>query len=267
MKLFAENVLNREIEDSGYTQLSVLSSSDIDSLLKTYKESTVEVFDGFHPTMFHQNLAYRKAMNNCILQILNERLSAIISSSFHLLYGNYMVKEPGSNSKMKLHQDWTYVDENNYRSYAVWIPLLDLNEENGAFSVIPKSHHLNNLIRGPGTSCPLAVCENDLISKFGKSLYLKAGEAVFWDHKLGHYSPPNLSDVPRIAITAIIVPKETPILHYFKEQESNEIAEYLVNETFYMDYNIGQAPSLPKNKILEEKKVTLTMIDFKNLLE
>jgi hypothetical protein len=42
----------------------------------------------------------------------------ITDGRFRVLYGNFMVKEPDESSAMKIHQDWTYVDETLYNSFA-----------------------------------------------------------------------------------------------------------------------------------------------------
>lgn len=266
MVLF-DKKLDRDLAENGFATLPVLEREAVEQLKQVYLLSTTDIFEGFHPTMFHKSSAYRKKMNVLILKTMAKPLSTIVHNQFEMLYGNFMVKEANSLSFMKLHQDWTYVDESKYRSYAIWIPLIDLNEKNGAFSVIPKSHNLNNLVRGPGTHCPLEMHQEALIKKYGKSLHLKAGEAVIWDHKLAHYSPHNQSEDNRIAITAILVPKNAHVVHYFKDSNSNNVYEYPVSDEFFMHYQIGNKPNLSHTKILTEKKLTLSLEDFQNLLK
>lgn len=265
--LFIDNKLNEQLHDQGYATLPILEESTIRYLLETYQGETKEKLPGFHPTMFHKDPDYREKLNAAILDVLERKTANLLHPEYTLLYGNFMVKSPDEFSNIKLHQDWTYVDEREYSSYAIWIPLIDLDDTNGAFSVIPKSHRLNNIVRGPGTACPLQDFEKELIEHHGLSLHLKAGEAVVWDHRLAHYSPPNESTQERIAITAIIVPKGTPVLHYFKSANDELVSEYHVDTNFYMDYAIGLPPSLARNRYVEETKLTLSFEDFQKLLQ
>ncbi|MFT4646538.1 MAG: hypothetical protein ACI8ZX_002969 [Planctomycetota bacterium] len=241
--LFLENDLNKELQEHGFVSLPCLNKNSIKSLLNFYQTNTKEALSGFHPTMFHENLNYKKQVNELILSNLNNFFSLNINLNYKSLYGNFMVKESGDQSDMKLHQDWSYVNEDKEKSFAIWIPLIDLNSQNGALSVIPKSHKLRNNKRGPGFFCPFENWQEEIIEKYGLPLYLKAGEAVIWDHKLAHFSPPNLSNEKRIAITAIITPKNTPIYHFYKPNHEMIIETYEVNQAFFMSYQIQNGPN------------------------
>jgi ectoine hydroxylase-related dioxygenase (phytanoyl-CoA dioxygenase family) len=236
-------VLNQGLDKRGFSTIPLLNSSDIEKLLHIYFENTPIGMAGFHPTMFFEDVNYRKKMNDVIVEVLSDKLKNIISDGYKVLYGNFMVKEPGEASAMKIHQDWTYVDESKHQSFAFWIPLCDLNTENGAFHVVPYSHQADNLQRGPGTHCPFFEYKALIEEKFSKPLYLKAGEAVCWNHKLAHFSPANLSYEPRIAVTVIVVPENADVVHYFKPDSENTLFKYSVDENFYEAYKIGQFPS------------------------
>jgi ectoine hydroxylase-related dioxygenase (phytanoyl-CoA dioxygenase family) len=42
-----------------------------------------------------------------------------------------MVKSKGENGSLHPHQDWNIVDEREFNSYNIWLPLVDVNAENG----------------------------------------------------------------------------------------------------------------------------------------
>ena len=179
---------------------------------------------------------------NKILEIISPILDTYFNKDFEFLYANYMVKESGENSEMKIHQDWTYVDEKNDDSFAIWIPLINLNKTNGALTMIPKSHKFKLNERGPGLFCPFEPYFEMLKDNFSTPLYLKAGQAVIWNHRLAHYSPPNTSQTARIAITAIITPKNKEIIHYYKDNDSTRLTCYKVDADFFLKYKIGESP-------------------------
>lgn len=237
--------LNNSLQNLGYCTMDLLSTDDVEVLLNVYKENKVQDARGFHPTMFHNGADYRKKMNDAIVEVLSSKLGKYFGDDHKILYGNFMVKEPGSESVMKIHQDWTYVDETKHNSYAFWIPLCDLNTENGAFNVVPFSHHTQNLKRGPGTYCPFYEHRDVVEKKYSKPLYLKAGQAVCWNHRLAHFSPANISNSPRIAVTVIVVPTNAQTIHYYKNDNSKDLLQFEIDSDFFNIYKIGQQPDLP----------------------
>lgn len=233
---------NIHLAELGFCSFKLLDENQIELLLNAYKENTPNSLNGFHPTMFYDDSEYRKIINDIILDVFTPIVEAITKGCYKILYGNFMVKESDEFSNMKIHQDWTYVDERKYNSFAIWVPLCDLNTENGAFHAVPYSHKADNLFRGPGTFCPFYEHRELIEQKFNKPLYLKAGEAVCWNHRLAHYSPANKSSEPRIAVTVIVVPKEVEVYHYIKPDFSNQIFKFSIGERFFETYKINSFP-------------------------
>src|SRR5690606_38611925 len=163
---------------------------------------------------------------------------------------------------------WSYIDESRNDSYAIWLPLQDLNENNGALHMIPGSHKFKNGVRGPGVFCPFYEEHQWLQDHYGKALYLKAGEAVVWQHQVLHYSPPNLSNTSRIAATAIIVPRDEKIIHYFKPEEDDKVEVYEIEDDFFFHYNIGSRPQTKAHLIdkINFRLNTYNKNELKNIL-
>lgn len=243
MDLFKDNQRNSELIREGYTVFDFLAASEVSELADFYHQKRPEgALQGFHASMFHEQINYREQMDQKIREVVGRVLAPELEDGFELLYANYMVKEVGEDSEMKMHQDWTYVNEDRAKSYAIWIPLLDLNETNGIFTVLPNSHHTINHFRGPGLQCPFDHHWQDMDRSLWRPIPLKAGQAIVWDHRLAHCSPPNLSDKSRIAVTAIIVPKSEQVVHYFRPSMEDKVERYAVDRDFYMNYAIGKRP-------------------------
>ena len=242
-ELFKNAADQAAINRSGYSRFPYLSEREVADLHAFYKAETDEGdLSGFHASMFNEDPMYRKGMDERIRSVLQQRFNEFFRGEYELLYANFMVKEPGVDSEMKIHQDWSYVDENGADSFAIWIPLQDLTTKNGALEVYPGSHNSKNYARGPGVTCPFFDEWDQIKTRYMKPLYLQQGEAVIWNHRLAHYSPPNLTEQPRIAITAIIVPKSEKVYHYYKESSSSPVEQYEVDKDFYMNYNIASKP-------------------------
>lgn len=242
--------INQKITATGYCTMSAVDPAMPERLLQFYLANHPNKLEGFHPTLMQRDAGKRKLLSDFICSELQDYVEKHIPS-FRLLYGSFMVKEPGEQSNMKLHQDWSYVSEPGQESLAIWFPLTDLNEQNGALHVIPRSHLIENYVRGPGVFCPFSENSDYIIKEWGLPLFLKKGEPVIWNHRLLHYSPPNLSAEPRVAVTAILVSEGSTVIHYFKPEENDVVQEYEVEKDFYFHYEIGQMPQ--KNVILRRQ--------------
>jgi hypothetical protein len=208
---------------------------------------------GTHVTMFYPDYDYRKKVDTKIKELCASKVEEMMNN-FRALYSNFMIKESGAEGDFPLHQDWTYVDEEKFSSYAFWIPLQNVNENNGALHVVRGSHRLLTRLRGPFVQEPFQQVSAAIKSKYSESINLKAGEALVWDHRLLHFSLPNISASPRLAFTLIAVPQKAPVFHYFGLQETGgtSIEKYLVDTDFYLHYTIGKRPE--GVELLETKK-------------
>jgi hypothetical protein len=260
-----DHPLKKELSEIGYTVFDSLDEDIVSELNDFYHSISSDHLTGFHPSMFWEDVTLKKKISFKISTVLEKWVKENFPD-FRILYGNFMVKEPGQNSIMKIHQDWSYVEETQNQSFAIWFPLSDLTQKNGALSMIPKSHLFENHERGPGVHCPFYENEEFLIQNFGKSLYLKKGQPVVWEHHLLHYSPPNLSENTRIAVTAIIVPKDIPVYHYFKNEEENLLGKFEIEPDFFFNYKIGKRPE-KFAKLIQQKKISTIAFSKEKLIK
>ena len=236
----------KELSENGYCRFPMLSSSSIMELTQFYQEHFRTVDKGFYPSMFSRNSKLNRMVTEVIESCFTDALGSQISDDFEILYGNFMVKYPGEESFMKVHQDWTYVDETENESFAIWVPLIDTVPENGSIHVVPRSHLIPNFKRGPGMDNPFYPHSELLMSEqLSVSQNLAAGEALCWNHRLVHYSIPNRTSVQRVAVTAIYVPKDAQIIHYFKQDSGLNLNKYVVDRQFFHSYDVGSEPDRP----------------------
>jgi ectoine hydroxylase-related dioxygenase (phytanoyl-CoA dioxygenase family) len=109
---------------------------------------------------------------------------------------SYVVKEPNPLSVVPVHQDWSFVDdEGEYCSTTCWIPLMDVNEENGALGIVTGSNNYYDVIRAsPSPQTPHALADHYFTTfPYIKMVNMKAGEAIVFNNKTFHASPPNNS--------------------------------------------------------------------------
>jgi hypothetical protein len=234
-----------ELLEKGFTVFPLLGPDEVEAIMSFYEQNKPIDFQGnspFHSTHFFRDRVYKREVDAYLKRIFKPPLSRHLQG-YDVKFCNFMVKEPGTGSIMPLHTDWTYVDESKFRSLALWMPLTDTTNDNGALGVVAGSHHLPFDIRGPKIPHAFHRFNERIIEQFGELIPMKAGEAIVYDHRLMHYSPPNLSAVARVAINVILTPEEAPIYHYCRHGAEDFIHEYAVeDEDFYVCYDAFDIP-------------------------
>lgn len=144
--------------------------------------------------------------------------------------GIFLLKGPGEDI-VPMHQDWNMVDEEKSISFAIWSPLIDVDEQNGCLHVIPGSHHWFKNFRSSTISSvfmPLNKLGNHL-----KSIPIKKGYAVIYAHSLFHGSLPNKSGVTRPTICLSVLPIDAKPINIIRKGEQVNIVS--AGEAYYID--------------------------------
>ena len=233
---FRDAKLQKVFEQEGYIVLpSLLSDEDILCLTNLFASFQIQYLDAFHTTHFSTDVNHKKIVHDAIAKIVSATTVPYLNN-FIPLFGNFMVKNSDTKNCMPMHADWTYVDEKNFCSVSVWVPLIDVDEKNGCFGVVAGSHKITNIIRGPQIKQTSSL-ERDKVweKRYGKLIPMKAGDAIIYNHALLHYSLANTSNIARPAINLSMAPA-VPWLHYCRPETDIEV--YRVADTsFYTHYN------------------------------
>jgi ectoine hydroxylase-related dioxygenase (phytanoyl-CoA dioxygenase family) len=122
------------------------------------------------------------------------------------VWGHMISKPPRRGHVTPWHQDEAYwLPEKQYHATGAWMPLDDVDMENGCMCFIPGSHRLDVLphrhigddpaVHGLETTVTVDVSEMVVVP-------LAAGGATFHHPRTLHYTPPNVSDRPRRAFAS-----------------------------------------------------------------
>ncbi len=241
--VFKNEKLRKQFETDGYVVIPFLIDEQVQELKKTYSELPAQNID-FSSTSFLSDLELKKntdAKNLSVLQPVAENYFQDIK----ILGTSFLTKQIGAETVMPVHQDWTVVDEENYFSATVWIPLQDTNLTNGAIQVIPGSHKFSDVLRSPSLKTFFTEIHNEL-QPFLKLLPMKAGEALIFNHALMHASPPNLSDMNRIAVTLGFTNKNAQLLMYYNTSGTT-LEKYEMPDDMFVHYpEVKDKPMLGK---------------------
>ena len=267
--IFMDSSLAEQIRQQGFAKREVLNAQDILEIKELYRSLGEVNRKGTHVTMFNPSSDYRQRVDEGIKKICADKVTALMIG-YSALYANFMVKESGEEGDFPLHQDWTYVDEGRFVSIAVWIPLEEVKESKGALHVVRGSHKFPTGLRGPYVHEPFSEIGKEIRENFSTCVDLKAGEALLWDHRLLHFSKPNLTPAPRLAITLIMLPTEAEAIHCFAKPESKgtQIEKYAVDRDFYMHYIISERPTgFRLIETVDQAITTITKDDFEQMYE
>lgn len=236
-------LLNQELEQHGYSVIPFLNEEACAELSELYARHSSKTDSGFFCTMFSESEDERRLVDAGLKKILGPHLKRLFTDH-EPLFGNFMVKEPGAQSDWPVHQDWTYVDETVSDSFAIWIPLVELDSRTGHLCMVPGSHNIRNLVRGPGVTDPFRHLHELIREELNVPLEMKAGEAAVWNHRTLHFSNPNLSEQTRVAATIILVPKGVETFHFWKESsvEQTSVEQFDVNSEFFLRNDIFKRP-------------------------
>lgn len=266
---FRSSDRNRKILKDGFDVLPFASEYELTILRRLYKGWDVPNFKGTYVSMFNPSVSYRKTIDNCLKNMFEGRATDLMND-YKVLYANMITKMPGPEGDFPFHQDWSYVDESRFSSYAIWVPLDLTHNTNGAVHVIGASHKMITALRGPFLHEPFRKISSNVIKKYSTIISLRPGEALVWDHRLIHFSLPNLTQNPRIAFTLIMVPRAAPIYHCFgwPRDEETTIQKFRVDTDFFMHYSIGSPPvAVPLIETIVQKNVDFSESEFVQKLD
>ncbi len=242
LKILKNNELDAKLLNRGYVVVPFLSAAQVKNLSEFFYENHPQVIPGFYATAHVTDIDFRKKMNSKIKEVFSEAIEAYFVNC-EALGGSFVVKSNLQKERLHPHQDWNIVDESQYRSFNIWVPLVDLSEANGAIRVLPESHLWGLNYRGPNIpeSNPHKI---EHIWNEMQTLLMKAGEALIYDHRLYHASYPNQLDTLRLATVFGIKPKEADMFYYYGEGE--KVGVYRSSVDFFMEGNIQEGPLVLK---------------------
>lgn len=230
-QIFKDEKLQQELDREGYVIIQFYSQEEVKELTDYYYTNTPFKKKGFLPNSSSYDDSYRIRTNNKILDTAKKHIENYFVN-YKSYMGGYIVKNSDRRSELGIHQDMTLVDESNFVGLNIWSPLCDTNNINGALHVLPQSHRIFPTYRS--ATIP-AICDKyySLIKRYMKPIYIKAGEAIVFEHGLLHYSPVNTSGKIRISTNIFITHKDAKITICYYDKDTNKIELIEQSDDFF----------------------------------
>ncbi len=252
LKVFKDEAIQQQFEKDGYVVLPFYTEAEMEELNQLYYRLHPKSETGFFPSTFSQDKNYRTEADREIRRICDRPMEHYLENIKTVL-GAFIAKTPGPESGMCVHQDMSLVDESRYTGINIWVPLCDLTVQNGTLFVLPGSHRQFPTYRG--SSIPEFFEKvNDAMIDYLQPVIIKAGEAVFFDQSIIHFSPPNYTNDIRIVTNTYFTHKEAEFRTYFYDKNSalQSVEEFEQNDSFMTDFeqfgaNIHDRPKVGKS--------------------
>lgn len=273
--IIRNNDLKKQIHDSGFSIQKLLPPAAIDELLRLFHQyHTIEnEKGGVFFSIFSQDTEYRKAIHDEISRIIQPIIDPLFQN-YKIVINSFVVKISGPESEFYVHQDTTSLDEWKFSPLSLWIPLQDVNQDNGCLGVIPYSKHFFFPYRSISFPAPFDNI-HETVKKYLQAMEMKSGETLIFDNRTIHHSYKNISGKPRISIICGLFPEEARIQTCTKptyefggkvEVIEHEDSYLLTGKTFLK--NNDKRPESGKSLgWFEETSFALTSEDFENLCE
>jgi ectoine hydroxylase-related dioxygenase (phytanoyl-CoA dioxygenase family) len=157
-----------------------------------------------------------------------------------IFLAGFISKGAGVGGEVQFHQDLTYTDERRYRSVLLWIPLVDVDDSNGALQVVPGSHRWTTGIRAGGLDeLPTAGLQAEF-RRLAVTVPLKAGQAVIYDAALVHGSSPNTAEQVRPAVAIATAPSGAGLVHF--HMTDGGVQGYAIDAGFFTRQSLREEP-------------------------
>lgn len=212
--------------------------------------------DGIHMTIWCSNYDYKMGIRRQLERILKPAAERLLEN-FRMVSPVFIAKVRGEGTTFPIHQDWSVVDETKHRAFNVWIPLQDVDKGNGGLWVLPGSHKLPTVVRGPGFLFPnLYDVEAELRPRMTQ-IDVAAGECMIFYHRVVHGSPPNTTGDIRTAVSFSALPKGVPLHIYFQRGPGDPLQVYHPDDQFIYrfenvrDHTATTPPDMPPAEIRE----------------
>ncbi|MCU1432239.1 MAG: Protein involved in biosynthesis of mitomycin antibiotics/polyketide fumonisin [Actinotalea sp.] len=231
---------SEDLHRLGYAVIPLLDADGVVALAEVAERFLPGTLHRFWSTSRDPDNARRRAVHEAVRAVLEDPLRDVLPE-YRSALCSLVAKPPQSaDGEVPLHQDWSFVDDQQWRSYNVWCSLVDVDESNGCLQVVPGSHASARQPRAAGSAFFYEELE-PVLRRHLRSVPMRAGDALLFDHCLFHCSPPNRSSRLRVGATAALLPVGVPML-YYHATGGGSVEVYEVPDDVHLRHDPGSPP-------------------------
>lgn len=234
--VFKDSTIQQHFDTFGFVVVDLLNLDDLQLIAEEYNKYIGDTkFDNFVTTYTSFSSDVKSKVADYIDKIVTPKILRFMCD-VEFWPGAFLIKPSTENSEFQVHQDWTFVDEEKFVSGNIWIPLNDVDVNNGCLSIIESSQYPNIKSIRSQTIPDFFHTNRALLKPLLKPLKLKAGQGLIFNHSLIHYSSPNKSGFNRVAISKGFHSNGATLLHYLRTSVQ-EVELYEMPDNFVYNTN------------------------------
>jgi ectoine hydroxylase-related dioxygenase (phytanoyl-CoA dioxygenase family) len=232
--------LEEQLNETGYAVIDLLNEQEVEAFKTEYKLhfGHIDRTPGRFTTLQDAGNDLKKRMHRFIVKNVDAPLRKYFTD-FIIPVSQFYTKKAFTSGDIDIHADSTLLLNHQLEPhYAIWVALVDVDENNGTLSVIPNSHKIQRAI----FSASLGGYHNEhteWLRQFEMPIKLKAGQAIIFDNNLLHNSTANKSCFDRLVFTFRITHYASQYYSYLclnpAQNSSVDVSEEA--HSYYMDDN------------------------------
>ena len=240
-RTFRDDDLQARFERDGYVVVEGFTAAEVASFYDRVRSLNVpEHAFRFYSTIWLDDVDHRRVVDRSIRAFWEQKAGELLEDHAPI-FGNLMVKHPGAESTLGMHQDWTFVDEERFRAVNLWTPLTPLEGPCGPLLVVPGSHRWGPLVRGREIASPLADDFERIRRESAIELRPEIGQVVAFDSAMIHGSGDNETGGDRLAVSHVQRPAEAQVVHFFMDG-SGTVQRATVRPSFFVENGLFSCP-------------------------
>lgn len=234
---FLEGSIEREFNEEGYTLIeNFLDLYEVEELRKIYYKYHIERVEGLMwNSLYYVSVEDSIRISNQVLEIVQPKLDKIFeayNAPLATIMSKTGLKPEGLDTP---HRDYSVLDEEKFEYRQIWIPIVDITEQNGPMFVIPKSHKLPHRILPMMGTCVYREKESELKRKYTDPILMKSGDLLVYADRTIHAGYPNYTTHERPVVHFGLVPPEATVRYYERDRENaNTINVFEVENDWYL---------------------------------
>lgn len=241
----------QEINEIGYTVIDFLDERITEHLKDEFDKFFPDrsLYKGRYNSLDNLDDAGRQEAHQLIVASIKPKLDALFKDYICPISLLYSKRNDGV-VDTDWHTDPHFVFNQHLESlYTIWCPLQDVDDKSGVLNVIPYSHRLSYKITNPNYTWDLKEGRS-VFNSFRKTFHLKAGQAIFFDSRLIHGSPPNVSNIQRDCIVLRVAHKNSQFISITPDKkEEGKFEVYRHNADFFMGNTVKKHNETPNTGV------------------
>lgn len=245
------NNLNHQnsFNDLGYGFSPYLNAAQLKQLKDLHNkiEPYLTYQNDFAVSVLTQDIELREFIHNEIVKICQPSLNKIFKD-YQIVIAHFFTKKSSENTFIHLHQDAMFTDQVISPGVGIWASLDDLTPQAGSFGFV--NHSVYSFAPFQDETIPRVYDSvKETLLANSREFNVKAGQGIFFDNRLIHYTRPNVSGKVRVGVTIKVTHKDAELFTVRSSQNKTDFIEvYRHNEKFYLKENWFFNPNLPANK-------------------